>query len=223
MRKLNQKLPLSFPKLNIDPRNLLLEFVPKIYLEREIKKLEDELKVVNVLVSPYSIAIKQQYLKYCKEQLCAVLDEDKQEYEKRYKEKFEDTENRAIKGDDEAIFRLVRWNKDWLFKDWVKNKIVISEALSNREFLKGISQAMKETKRKSTQVQLVAFLRKLKATGYPFDDKQKIKELRIFLHKFFISSDIDDNHIVFGPLLSNENFSKLLIRNELRGDIRFRK
>ena len=51
---------------------------------------------------------------------------------------------------------------------------------------------------------------------------KKVNDLRVLLEKFFTNCGVDAEHPVFKTLSSSENFHRLLIRNRLRSDIRFR-
>lgn len=240
MSKLSGKCKaVPFPefRMEVDKKKLLLEFFPIIYWREEIEKLETEIKALQMTTpETYSVKIKKWALENCREQLKTAMENDAQNFKGRNRgEAIEASEMKAQQGDKGALLRLIRWNKEWLFKDWVRKRVLLAEALGDREFLGNISKAIKTIKKKSSQDQLIRFLRKLKVAGYNFDDKDKIEELRVFLYNYFndlCSEDkkilkkdfiVDENDPIFLPLQSSENFNKLLKRNRIRGRKRFRK
>lgn len=240
MNKLNGKCKvIPFPEfqMEVDKKKLLLEFFPIIYWREEIEELGAEIKALQMTTpEAYSVKIKKWALENWREQLKIALENDAQNFKKKNKgETIETSEMKARKEDKGALWRLIRWNKEWLFKDWVRKKILLAEALGDREFLGNLSKAIKTIKKKPPQDQLMRFLKKLKVAGYNFNDKNKIEKLRVFLYNYFndlCSEDkktlkknfiIDENDSVFLPLQSPENFNKLLKRNRIRGSKRFRK
>jgi len=50
---------------------------------------------------------------------------------------------RARKGNNESLFRLIAWNKGWLFIDWVKNRIIQAQEEMDTEFFKSLGEAVK--------------------------------------------------------------------------------
>jgi hypothetical protein len=55
-----------------------------------------------------------------------------------YKEDIE----RARMGDNASLFRLVEWDKGWLFVDWVKNKILEAQDNWDNDFLQKMGEAL---------------------------------------------------------------------------------
>lgn len=220
MKRINRKHVLSFPELKIDKEKLWLEFAPKIYFERKIRQLEVELEDLRSTAPSYStnvkIAMTQGNLENHQKQLESILKEEKQRYRRMYKETIEQTEKRAKKGDNAAILRLIKWDKKWLFEDWVKSKILIAGAFGNREFLDKIAEALKDAKKRSPQHQLVLFLRELKSQGFNFANPKLIEDLRDFLLKRFQDMEVPESNSVFKPLLDGGYFNKFLKRHGIR-------
>lgn len=222
MPRLNKKKALPFPALKVDKRRLFLEFAPKIYLEKEIQKLEDELKILwtNRSAPKYStnvkIAMAQGNLENYQKSLESILKEEKQCYRRMYKEAIEQTEKRATKGDDAATFRLIKWDKEWLFKDWVKKRILAADCLGDRKFIVGIAESLKVMKKRTPQHQLLRFLRHLKSLRFNFANSKSVEDLRDFLLKRFQDMEVPESNPIFKPLLDGDYFNKLLKRHGIR-------
>ncbi len=230
MKRIIRKSVLPFPeiKVKVDKKKFLLEFFPIIYWREEIEKWEAEITVLRMnKPEPYLDAMRWG-LEECRKELKKALDNDAQEFKKKNKETIENIEIKAKRGDKASLFCLIRWSKEWLFKDWVRKKVLIAEALRDREFLDRLAKAIKTIKKKPPQYQLIRFLKKLKVAGYPFHDKKKTKKLREYLYNYFNDLTventetlsrkfvIDENNVIFRPLSSMDNFNKLLRRNKIR-------
>ena len=154
-----------------------------------------------------------------------ILKEEKQCYRRMYKEAIEQTEKRATKGDDAAIFRLIKWDKEWLFKDWVKNKILASEATGEKEFLIGISDALKQSSRKKERHirKLLLFLRQLRSSGgFDFNNGRLVNGLRETLLKRFEDMEVLESDPVFHLLLDRNYFNSVLKERGFKEEKRFK-
>ena len=49
---------------------------------------------------------------------------------------------RARKGGSSSLFRLIRWDKGWLFIDWVRTRILMGQWRRDISFLKGLGEAI---------------------------------------------------------------------------------
>lgn len=230
MTKVSKKHFLNFPPIKIDKEKLFLEFAPRIYFEKRIATLESDYKVFIQDESSCSrnvrLAMIQGSIENCKLELGKILNKENQIYKEIYREPIKQTEKRSERGDNVALMRLIKWDKRYLFKEWVKNRILISIDLGDRKFITDISNAIRVMPKKSPQFELILFLRQLKSAGYNFNDKKKIKELWKFLYDHFSElaefKRLSEEHKVFNVLANPEYFNKFLIRHKIRKK-RFRK
>jgi hypothetical protein len=72
-----------------------------------------------------------------------LLEKEVRRYAYEFNGKPEEVYKKAISGDDNALFKLIQFDKTWLYLDWVKNKILDKEAQDDGVFLNKLSDAMR--------------------------------------------------------------------------------
>jgi len=75
----------------------------------------------------------------------AGIKEEIGRYKKKAKNRrygYERDIERARMGDNASLFRLIEWDKGWLFVDWVKNKILEAQYNWDNDFLQKIGEAL---------------------------------------------------------------------------------
>ncbi len=72
-------------------------------------------------------------------------------YEKKHKEDMLITYGKARDGDDNSLWKLIKWDKSWLFIDWVRSKILEKENEDDRLFFSRLSDAIKKNTRFNLQ------------------------------------------------------------------------
>jgi len=177
----------------VERHRLLSGYIPKLHSEILIKKTKQDLKKALQRKKPnvYQIAACRKLLKNLLKQKRKDELKDRKEYERIYKEKNETTIKKAMSGNNKSLFRLIEWDINWLFEDWVKRKILIAKGIDNRPFLEGISNAVKSrrNKNKTTHQDLYNELRYLRVMGFNFNNTKKVKELRETMKKILLDSE----------------------------------
>ena len=72
-------------------------------------------------------------------------------YKKKQGEYFANTYFKAREGDDNSLWKLIKWDKSWLFTFWVRSRILRKEEDDDRTFFKDLSDAINENTRFNLQ------------------------------------------------------------------------
>ncbi len=214
MENVKKYPPLQFPKIEIDNHRLLRAFIPKYYLEKQLARSESLTGNARL----YSIAAGRGS-DYYKKLLEDYRNEENRIYKKRFGEAIKETEKKAKK-DNDALFHLIKWDKEWLFKEWVQRKILIAEGTGNSKFLADIGRAvaisLQQDKRRSPQRALWGHLKVLKLHGFNFNNPEIVEKVRAHLEQWMNDSGAGDDHPVFKPLRDPGYFNKFLERHGLK-------
>lgn len=197
-------------------RGYAFKLYSELLLKRTKRDLEGELRKTKR--NNYQIAICRELIDNLKKEIKDRVTKEKRAYKTEYKEKIEDTIKKAKRGDKKSIFRLVEWDKNWLFADWAKKKILIADGIDNRDFLEDIADAIKSRKNKvkTTHQKFYKELLYLKKLGVNFNDPQKTNSLREDLLNIYQSNEIDENDPIYKLLWDRDYFTKFLIRQGLK-------
>ena len=211
---------LQYPQVDVGLDEIGKEFIPKVYFEEQIAKIDIELRNIPESIGSYArsvvIDMKRGLSNFYKDRLEDFQEEENKQYFKIYKEAIKETTTRAKRKDVDALFRLIKWDKEWLFKDWVKTFILTAEIKKDKKFLLGLSKAIlisTRTKRKSHQDDLLLFLRQLRAAGFKFKKPRLVKDLGKFLYERFEDDEkVDDSHPVFKVLSPRSNYFRKFLK-----------
>jgi hypothetical protein len=139
----------SFPR-HSHPNNMGIPFfdrdLAKIFYERSILKVE---RIFETLLH-YKFEISEKDIpcltdEIGKNMLIPALEDEIKRYRTKPKNRrygYEEDIERARKGNNESLLRLVEWDKGWLFIDWVKNRILQAQEKGDTEFIKVLGEAV---------------------------------------------------------------------------------
>jgi hypothetical protein len=198
----------------VDHNKIRSELLPKQHLLYKIKDLEFRIKNST---SSYEQATLKPLLLSCQEKLAKVIMVNALAYKKKNKESCARAEFKAQKGDKAAILRLIKWDIEYLFKDYAKEQILIAKAVGDGEFLEGVSEALKIVRKKSPQQGILNYLRLLKFSGFNFNNHELVYGLRETLLRTLQAARLPENEPIFRLLLDHDYFNKFLKRHKLRG------
>lgn len=214
------KINLKHIAKDIENSRLLSGYIPKLYSKIVIKKTERKLKRELQKAKPnfYRIAAGKLLIKNLLTERLKNKLKNKNEYKKKYKKSIENTIKKAKSGNNTSIFRLIEWDINWLFEEWIKNKILVADGVDNRTFLEGISEAIKsrKNKNKTTHQAFYAELRHLKIIGVNFNDSKTINYLRKQLQEIYQDREIAETDKMYKLLYDTDYFNKWLIRHKLK-------
>jgi len=151
---------------------------------------------------------------------CKIIPSEASRYKKRHRKLINVTYVNAREGDDRSLWKLIKWDKAWLFIEWVRDKILEKEDQDNRTFFDRLSNAVKKNTRFNLQnksrskgrKKLIALIREVKNT-FPIRINKDIKEFNKELHQYLIKSgDFEEND----PLLDPAYYMRWLRRHGLK-------
>ncbi len=124
---------------------------------------------------------------------------------------------------------MIAWDKKWLWKDWVTQKVLVAERDDDRVFFEQLADAIKSRKykqraQKQYTVGFVGYLKKIAATGIYFGKYKDVKMIYKWLTSFDserinpdrIDSDRKWDLCEIPALNSLNDFNKFLKRHNLR-------
>lgn len=226
-------MKLRLPPLprRIDKERLFRIYSPKLYFEQKSARSEKRLKetLENPAANKYVRASVQICADGDRKDLQEFLESEDAEYKRRFKVTIAEDEKKAMDGHNRSLFRLIAWDKRWLWKDWVKRKILIADIDDNRTFFEQLADAIKSRKykqraQKQYTVEFVGYLQKIAASGIYFGSYKDVKMIYEWLTSF--DSDRTDSDRIDSdrkwdlceiPALNSLNdFNKFLKRHNLR-------
>src|SRR3989338_4543674 len=73
----------------------------------------------------------------------SLLAKEQQKYLKKFGRSLNDIIERARNGDDRALFKLIKFDKAWLYLNWVEQRILLNQRQDNKDFFNKLSDAMR--------------------------------------------------------------------------------
>lgn len=208
---------MKFPSIpaKVDKKRLFQVCDFKLYCESMLERDERELKEMlsDVDSNVYAKVMAYSGVDSNKKILQEIDKKEKKEYKSKFGISMDEDEKNAKSGQNEILVRLISWDKRWLFKNWVKKKVLIAESVDDREFLNQIANAIKSRKFKHRvqikHIELVNYFKRIKATGINFN-----KEYDLNLVWNWLGDHPDTPQI---PLFEDKKyFCKFLKENGLR-------
>ena len=91
-------------------------------------------KKIDLFNDNIKTAINCEYLSIRVEELLKDEEEDGKKYLSKFKEPITRTINKAKRGDNRSLFRLIEWDKKMIYENWVKQKVLKAIEIDDEEF-----------------------------------------------------------------------------------------
>lgn len=213
-------MKLRLPPLpgRIDKEKLFKIYSPKLYFEQ--KSVRSGKKLKETLESPDTNKYVKATAQVCadgdRKDLQEFLESENAEYKRRFKVTIAEDEKKAMDGQNRSLFRLIAWDKKWLRKDWVQQKILIADIDDNRTFFEQLADALKSRKgrRRTLYPDLVDYFKRMRATGANFNNRKHVKAVWEWLGGFIEDNRYDICNIKM--FQDKSLFHKFLRDNELK-------
>jgi len=197
-----------------EKERIFFYYATKFQLDRLIERTKLELTKEK---NPYQIAILRAKIEFLEKDKQDIFKNDNQKYKKKFGEKIENTVRKAKQGSENDLFQLISWNKEWLFEDWVKNKILVSKNSNNQRFMVRLANAIKcTTKQKTVHGDINNYLEGLKARGFNFNNNRYVKRLFDYLIELSRSLEVPEHNKTWRLLDDWDYFNKYLKRHGLK-------
>ena len=220
-----EKLRLPPLPAKMDKKKLLEIYSPKLSFEVQKERHERRLERLfkNADSNVYEEAMESSLINNYGKELEGISRLEDEKYKKKFRVTIAEDEKKAMAGQNRILFRLIAFDKRWLFKDWVKRKILLAEAIDDRGFFDQLADAVKSRKfkkrtQKSYTSEFVEYLLKIAATGISYNSSKNGEGHVDIIYKWLTSFDFDENYDLCKiPALNSLNdFYKFLERNGLR-------
>ena len=213
-----EKLRLPPLPVKIDKRRLFRIYSPRMYSEQKLARSEKKLKetLESPVANKYVKAMAQVSVHRARKDLQEFFESEDAKYKRRFKVTIAEEEKKAIDGHNKSLFRLIAWDKRWLWKDWVKRKILSAEIDDDRAFFEQLADALKSRKgwRRTLYPDLVDYLKRMRATGISFNNRKHVKAIWEWLGSFIEDERWDICNI---EMFQDKNlFHKFLRDNKLK-------
>ena len=143
----NVTLPEIIARIETDP---ILKDLEKIIIERfglKFEKFRDSI-INHGFMNDVDPMHYSDYIEICGREILGrvislMLHDELKSYKRRFRTDFAQDIEKARNGNHRILFRLISWDKAWLYMGWAKNMVLKAQEEGNTEFLKDLGDAVR--------------------------------------------------------------------------------